>query len=371
MFLYLGRNFVLAKVTLPSFIGDRKSLQYTYMKNKLPVQMVDTIEMDDEQLKAVFKKSNPPDPPVFIKVKDVWIYAPSINVSLSEVKVNQIIDWGIMPEKSSAIDLQPCKKPDHGFHDYLSPFHFENQELLGYYERIYSTTDEDRKRGIAENYRMLRKIHEDKIGHENTCFHCPGHPFEYSNYKETDWTIRLYYAIKDHLGDICVRPSYLYASNYNFPALQQQISSCPASSIYLFKGAPDLLFTKKKTAEAASLLTSDEEVELLDLKEEKLSFPKITRNVNLPNVAGQMIAGLHFLAVAKTLKYINSTNTVPSEVKSKGLLVKRKDAMWLYTLTATINEVGLASVKIAVEDINLYDNFTVAHLCAAITHLMN
>ena len=332
--------------------------------------MVDTIEMDDEQLKAVFKKSNPPDPPVFIKVKDVWIYAPSINVSLSEVKVNQIIDWGIMPEKSSAIDLQPCKKPDHGFHDYLSPFHFENQELLGYYERIYSATDKDRKRGIEENYRMLRKIREDKIGHENTCFHCPGHPFEYSNYKETDWRIRLYYAIKDHLDDICVRPSYLYASNYNFPSLQQQISSCPASSIYLFRGVPDLLFTKKKTVEAASLLTFDE-VEEVDLKEEKLSFPKNTRNVSLPNVAGQMIAGLHFLAVAKTLKRINSTNTIPSEVKSKGLLVKRKDAMWLYTLNVAINEVGLALVKVTVQDVNLYDNFTAAHLCAAITRLMN
>ena len=54
----------------PSFlkIGNHyvhwQSLQYKYMKNKLPVEIVDTIEMDDKQLKVVFKKTDPSDPPV-------------------------------------------------------------------------------------------------------------------------------------------------------------------------------------------------------------------------------------------------------------------------------------------------------------------
>lgn len=87
------------------FLGDWQSLQHKYVKNKLPVEMVDTIEMDDKQLKVVFKKTDPSDSPVLFKIK----MSGYMHCSLSEVKVNQIINSGIMPEKLSAIDLQPCE----------------------------------------------------------------------------------------------------------------------------------------------------------------------------------------------------------------------------------------------------------------------
>ena len=67
-------------------------------------------------------------------------------------------------------------------------------------------------------------------------------------------------------------------------------------------GAPDLLFSKKAASDA-SLLMSDDDRELFDLKQGYLSVPKISV-AGLPNAAGQVIAGLHFLSVAKVLKSV-------------------------------------------------------------------
>ena len=83
---------------------------------------------------------------------------------------------------------------------------------------------------------------------------------------------------------------------------QQQIYACPTSGLYYFKGASDLLFNWKKRATDVSLLMCDD-IELFELKQGSLTMPK-NPIVDLPNVAGQVFAGLHFLCVAKVLKSI-------------------------------------------------------------------
>lgn len=137
------------------------------------------------------------------------MYAPSHCSFLSDVRINEILEWGIAPEKGSAIDLESCTKEEHGEHDFLASFNFSNAELLAFYEKIARGCDEARKMAIAERYEYLKLLSDDpKIGHENTIFHCSDHPIKHTNYKELDWTIRLYYSIKDQLDPgFSVKPS--------------------------------------------------------------------------------------------------------------------------------------------------------------------
>ena len=130
---------------------------------------------------------------------------------------------------------------------FFAPFQFNNSQLLAFYQKIAEDCDEGRKRAIAERHNALKKIADDSSGHENACFHCYGHPISHTNYKELDWTVRLFYSLKNQFGtDFNVKPSYEYASNYKFPTFQQQISSCSSSGVYPLRGAPDLLFTHKR-----------------------------------------------------------------------------------------------------------------------------
>ena len=206
-------------------------------------------------------------------------------------------------------------------------------------DQINTGSDESRKSAIAEQHQRLKSLFKHPTaGNENTCFHCAGHPVTYSNYKELDWTIRLYYSIKDNLGSgFRVRPSYSYASGHNFPPFQQQIPGWPVSGLYHYKGAPDLLFKRKRRETDVSLFM----VELFDLKQGYLTMPK-NLITDLPNVASQEFAGLHFLCVVKQ-------NETP-KIRSKGLLVKRKDSMSLFTLEADVSKVGLASTTATVQD---------------------
>ena len=73
-------------------------------------------------------------------------------------------------------------------------------ELLSVYEEVYSGEDETRKRNIEERLKTLQTITRDpSSSHDNTLFHYTGDPVYHTNYKEIDWTIRLFHSIKDNL----------------------------------------------------------------------------------------------------------------------------------------------------------------------------
>ena len=88
----------------------------------------------------------------------------------------------------------------------------------------------------------------------------------------------------------------------------------------------------------------------------------------MPHASGQVIAGLHFLAVAKTLRSITRNGKIPEKVKTKGMLLKRKDSMIIYTCTVDINTVELA---LNAQRLHMSDSFTLAYLCAGISELLS
>ena len=130
-----------------------------------------------------------------------------------------------------------------------------------------------------------------------------------------DYSFVLFGILPQHVN---VKASYSYTGSNSFPTLQQQLSTCSASGVYQFRGAPDLLFMK--STDASLLVSGDSEArllaELLELKQGYLPMSKNTSTAaNYPNVAGQVVAGLHFLTVAKIAKSIATNKGVPNQVK--------------------------------------------------------
>ena len=98
------------------------------------------------------------------------------------------------------------------------------------------------------------------------------------------------------------------------------------------------------------------------------------RCANLPNAASQVVGGLHFLATAKIVKEVMKGSgdiRLPICFKIKGLLVKRKDQMTLYTVDVNLASVSSAAVMLRYQDLHAYGSasVTMAHLCSGVTKL--
>ena len=92
----------------------------------------------------------------------------------------------------------------------------------------------------------------------------------------------------------------------------------PSPVFFYFRGAPDFIFTTKKSSGSVCIYEDD----IVELKHDKLPIPK-DRVLNLPNAVAQLVCGLHFLAVAKVVRSIIN-ETPAAEFKCKGLLIKSK-----------------------------------------------
>ena len=57
-------------------------------------------------------------------------------------------------------------------------------------------------------------------------------------------------------------------------------------------------------------------------------------------------------------------------LKCKGLLIKRKDQMTLYTLNVNVASVCSTSVSVIYQDLCLGVNFTLGHVCSAVKKLV-
>ena len=122
------------------------------------------------------------------------------HIELSHLKISALVSWGIEPEKLTHLILKPCEKLLHCNHVHMVPFHFNNNELLAYYDDILERKDESVKEAIKDQHDALKRIKVDpsRTPHENTAFHCTGHPFNITGYKETDWVVRLHHALQSH-----------------------------------------------------------------------------------------------------------------------------------------------------------------------------
>ena len=117
----------------------------------------------------------------------------------------------------------------------LSSFNKTNIDLWEDYGRIMTGNDEEKKKVIEDDYKLLKSIHSSSLvgNHYETKFHCLSLSFRRERYHEKEWEARLYYSIKDKLPDhVSVLPAYKYSQQFN--PFQQTFSDCAKDNLYFF-----------------------------------------------------------------------------------------------------------------------------------------
>lgn len=103
-----------------------------------------------------------------------------------------------------------------------------------------------------------------------------------------------------------------------------------------------------------------------------LSYLPVSRDhlIGVPNAAAQLIGAMHFLAAAKLIRSIIDGHSL-TDLTCKGLLLKRKDQLFLYTETVSVKNVCEAALKVQYQDFHTVgsDSLTLVHLCAGIHKL--
>ena len=188
MFLYLGSRFISGSVKLPGYFHCRGSISMVRMKSKLPKAMFDFMMYDIEKFVSCFNlekdKSKAMDKVTeqakFKKTNiSTFIFCSPYHINLSEIKLPALLAWGVGElKKGDPIAVRACDDWNHDDHIYLAPFHLTNPELLTCYEEIINGDNATEKEAIRENFQLLKQLKDNpgSTSHENTVFHCTGHP---------------------------------------------------------------------------------------------------------------------------------------------------------------------------------------------------
>ena len=151
---------------------------------------------------------------------------------------------------------------------------------------------------------------------------------------------------------LCLTTTY----QSDFASLQELFNNQSSPRFYPFRGIPDLVFTIRRTSStsaSSAVHVVEDEYEFIELNHGgRLSLPR-EHPVNLPGAAAQVIGELYVLATAKILKGVINDDKVTKKFKCKGVLVKRKDQMTLYTLKMLMLQVStrlhfLLAIKICI-----------------------
>ena len=311
--LYFGTKFIREEINIPSY-HYRQFISTAVANRYLSSEMKEFMEADLQLYEEIFKP-NKKGKSGFFELKGMkFVYESGFHTAFRRVKPSDLNSWGFrMKEETPMVMLDPCIDPGHGCRDIFLPYLFENYTLLSKYRAI-DEEEGERKERNKQRYEELQAIMNGEKDHLHTCFHCVGHPFETKYYDENDWTERLFYSIKEELP-VNTKVRITYHLGQSFKKLQQIYSLSQVTGCYVFTGAPDMIFTVKES----SILFSEREFNIVELKEDKLTMPRDNEwSELLPNEAGQTIAAIQFMAVAKVINSIMTNDQIPTSVKCRG-----------------------------------------------------
>lgn len=262
----------------------------------------------------------------------VYMYQPGIHIALSSVKLSDLAKWGVGIQEISCKEISVCSI--HLYHDFLLPFSLDNTTLLLKNAEISASNDE-RAEANRERFEMLNAIKNDGQNHTHTPYHCSGFPFRTESYQETEWTIRLFHSLKGYIPPT-FKINLTYDSGKDFVVFQKQYSKCGESGYYLFQGAPEIVLFRKDAMDAGASLMLNE-VDVIEVKRSELHH---TKNSTAKSEAGQLIACLHMFCVALMLRKIMAdSDTLPTSVHSKGILMSRNNEVLIITLTIPVGNI--------------------------------
>ena len=238
---------------------------------------------------------------------------------MSHVMVSLIKRFGIVLSVQEG-ELGTRSITGHHKHDGLMPFFTANKVLLREYDKILSNAYEstERKEEVDGYKRKLLKV-VNEGENLDTCFHCNGFAMTTGwALPWDDWTRRLYHCLPKYLPkDSKLRLTY--AKGKHFVDFQSSYSKVACGRIY---GAPDMILTVKKpeVCVIASDYDADDDMDsivhvttiypldsnseseddgLIEIAHACVPMAEI---IHLPEKVGQLIAELHFLALAKVAR---------------------------------------------------------------------
>ena len=196
---------------------------------------------------------------------------------------------------------------------------------------------------------------------------------------EDDWTRRLYHCLPKYIPkDSKLRLTY--AEGKHFVDFQSSYSKVACGRIYLFHGAPDMILTVKKPE--VCVVDGDDADDMDSVVHVTTIYPldsnseseddgviEITRAcvpmaeiIRLPKKVGQLIAELHFLALAKVTRNLVNCNHIIKSVGVKGILVDRNNGVVECKLVAKAGT-AIAPVPIEVTCIDRNGSLCTSALC--------
>ena len=336
------------RVSIPSCLEKHHNITVATAESFLSTEFIALIQKEMTTFQEIFPVSKPKGSSEFICLKsNLFFYCNDQHAKMSSVTVSLMKRFGIAFHVQEG-DLRTCNIGYHGKHDGLMPFFSANKSLLREYDKILVDPKESTERKEEVNgYKGQLLGILNKGEHFDTCFHCTGAATTTGwALPEDDWTKRLFHSLPKYLPkDSKLRLTY--AEEKNFSDLQSYYSKVACARMYLFHGAPDMVLTVKKTN--VSIMDSDTDDDNMDsivhvvtiypldsgsntseddgvIEMARATVP-MTEVVPLPEKIGQLVAELHFIALAKIARNLVNCNCIMKTVKVKGILVDKSNGI--------------------------------------------
>ena len=298
----------------------------------------------------------------FVKVQPgYYFYCSNMYIIMSKVTLTQLQECGVKIDWVKMESLEECKNENHCEHDGFLPFFYDNNSLLRCYDKILQKDleSQQRKKEVQGYRETLIKAVRMKM-HRDTCFYTNGLPDTTSwDLEENEWTCRLFHCLKRYLPET-TSVHCSFGKGQMFADYQSLYSGTNFSGMYLFQGAPDLIATTHKPSKLETDVlimssdsdSSDPEIASSDSvvkaaegggywednsdseNDTTIELTRATIPVNavtrLPEKLGELMAGLHFLLVAKIVRKVvqkKSRKISISEVAARGILVDKTNGI--------------------------------------------
>lgn len=179
----------------------------------------------------------------------LYVYGTHLYIPMPKMTLSFLQNCGVNLGKITTGKVTECKVAQHGAHDGYYSFFNDNVTCLQYFTDIMtnSSVSVDRKEEVKKYRNNLLEAAKSNT-HQNTIFHTDSLPYSSSwDLEEPEWTIRLNYYISLYLPDVTSKCTM--RSGQHFEDYQSVYSHSLYSSMYIFRGAPDIIITSHNKPE--------------------------------------------------------------------------------------------------------------------------
>ena len=312
-------------------------------------------------------------------VKSVWFYEHKQTFPFSSMSARHFDGCSTVKHEKKKVSIASECTKEHQHHYLLTPFLFDNHGCRQRYNYYLSQKAGAKKQKLEELVTRVTTLCEmELIGMDLTdCHVCPAVSNSSGfSFTENDWTLRLQRNLDAFLG-AQYTSHYLATKGQTFRQWQSVFSSVTSSWHYLFYGAPDILITNKSGETSASIQlaqsladnmdnSSDQENLDVSSEDEAVEITKIpSEDWQCPLKVGELLAQLHFLAVAKYTRKIVK-GTYPTSVTTRGAIIDRQ--LGVVHVSITLDSSGF---RVEINHPLMAETLTEERLCEHLHHLVS